>query len=138
MAHREGDSFSAVAAVVAMLQSEQCDVLSKQDGLPSTTEPCASTKRKAQASDASEARVGDAIRAELDLEVLVLKRQKLIELSKEVLEARCPGFCARAQCSDDEYLREASHALAAITNDVDDAYYENEAMKAVVASGQDS
>ena len=58
----------------------------------------------------------------------MLKRQKLIKLSKEVLETRCPGFCTQARLTEDEYLREASHALASITSDVEDAAYANEAI----------
>ena len=65
--------------------------------------------------------VGDVIIAELSLEGLQSKRRRLVELSIEVLEARCPGFCARASMSEDEYLREASCALADISLDVDEA-----------------
>ncbi len=60
----------------------------------------------------------------------MLKRHKLIKLSKEVLDARCPSFCTQARLTDDGYLREASHALANIIKDVDDAACANEVTKA--------
>ena len=65
--------------------------------------------------------IGDAITAELDLEDLQVKRHRLLELSRDVLEARCPGFCAKATMSENDYLRQASFALASISNDVDEA-----------------
>ena len=131
---------AGVAAVIAMLQSEQL-----QEDKPSRNkEPEAETrheqKRKAETSAevkrnammvaALESRAGEAIRSELEVDLLMLKRQKLIKLSKEVLEARCPGFCTKARLTDDEYLREASHALATITKDVDDAACASEVTKA--------
>lgn len=142
MSHREcpgrgtsGDSSpcGGVAAVIAMLQSEQ------RGGPQVSHQPKAATgerqsKRKACEALALETRTGAAIRSELDLDLLVLKRQKLIQLSKQVLEARCPGFCSRARLTDDEYLREASHALAVITTDVEDAASAHAAFTAVAGS----
>lgn len=65
-----------------------------------------------------ETRAGDALRAELELEVLHDKRRRLVQLSRDVLEVRCPGFCQGKPMSDDVYLREAAHALASISEDV--------------------
>ena len=64
---------------------------------------------------------GDAILAELHLEDLQAKRRRLVKLSHDVLEARCPGFCTRTALSEDECLREASCALADISSDVHEA-----------------
>ena len=66
---------------------------------------------------------GDVTRAELELEVLHLqdKRRRLVQLSRDVLEVRCPGFCQMAAMCEDDYLREAGHALASISGDVDAA-----------------
>ena len=66
---------------------------------------------------------GDVTRAELELEVLHLqdKRRRLVQLSRDVLEVRCPGFCQMAAKCEDDYLREAGHALASISGDVDAA-----------------
>ena len=139
MSHREWpgratsseSGHSGVAAVIAMLQSEH-DQHGGSDGLKETklTTSHEQARRKADAGAALEARTGEAIRSELELELLVLKRQRLIKLSKEVLETRCPGFCTQARLTEDEYLREASHALASITSDVEDAAYANGAIKA--------
>lgn len=70
--------------------------------------------------DQLEARIGDAICAELELESLQAKRRRLLQLSKDVLEARCHGF-SKVALTDDEFLREAGHALANISADVDQA-----------------
>ena len=68
-----------------------------------------------------ESRAGDATRAELELEVLQDKWRRLVQLSRDVLEVRCPGFCQMAAMCEDDYLREAGHALASISGDVDAA-----------------
>ena len=68
-----------------------------------------------------ESRAGDATRAELELEVLQDKWRRLVQLSRDVLEVRCPGFCQMAAKCEDDYLREAGHALASISGDVDAA-----------------
>ena len=131
---------SGVAAVIAMLQSEQLQEdepsRNKESG-PKTrheqkrkAETSAEVKRNDKMVAALESRAGEAIRAELEVDLLMLKRQKLIKLSKEVLDARCTGFCTKARLTDDEYLREASHALATITKDLDDAACASEVTKA--------
>lgn len=142
--HRVGDTLgsdrdstdaskSAVAAVVAMLHAEHdrspdnCSGATSQKLSHTSLEQRLPHQRIAHTTVAAEARTGDAIRAELDLEVLTVKRRRLVELSKEVLEARCPGFCSRASLTEDEYLREASCALAGISNDVEEAALANQA-----------
>ena len=131
---------SGVAAVIAMLQSEQLQEdepsRNKESG-PKTrheqkrkAETSAEVKRNDKMVAALESRAGEAIRSELEVDLLMLKRQKLIKLSKEVLDARCTGFCTKARLTDDEYLREASHALATITKDLDDAACASEVTKA--------
>ena len=131
---------AGVAAVIALLQSEQLQEDKPSRNKESEAETRREQKRKAETSGevkrnammvaALEARAGEAIRSELEVDLLMLKRQKLIKLSKEVLDARCPGFCTKARLTDDEYLREASHALATITKDVDDAACASEVTKA--------
>lgn len=74
--------------------------------------------------------IGDAIAAELDLEDLQSKRRRLVDLSRDVLEARCPGSSGRVTMSDNDYLREASCALADISNDVDEAARKIETVRA--------
>ena len=119
------ESKSAVSVVIAMLQAEQ-DRL--QDSHRRTADDGLTCKRKAHATVAAESRTGDAIRADLDLEVMTVKRRRLVELSKDVLEARCPGFCTRTSLTDDEYLREASCALGSISNDVQQAALASQAL----------
>ena len=131
---------AGVAAVIALLQSEQLQEDKPSRNKESEAETRREQKRKAETSAevkrndkmvaALESRAGEAIRSELEVDLLMLKRQKLIKLSKEVLDARCPGFCTKARLTDDEYLREASHALATITKDVDDAACASEVTKA--------
>ena len=131
---------SGVAAVIAMLQSEQLQEdepsRNKESGpkirheQKRKAETSAEVKRNDKMVAALESRAGEAIRAELEVDLLMLKRQKLIKLSKEVLDARCTGFCTKARLTDDEYLREASHALATITKDLDDAACASEVTKA--------
>ena len=126
---------AAVSAVIAMLQSEQDhsrgDSAKAADKtlLRTDSEDMADKKRQACESVEREAQAGLIICSDLDLEVLVAKRQRLIELSQQVLEARCPGFCARASCSDDDYLREASCALADISWDVHEAVLANRSLR---------
>ena len=129
-----------IAAVVAMLQSEtgppRDDTCTGDDQVELAGASDATSTRAAQSTQvklrrssnvqlpsfASRRRtIGDAIIAELDLEDLQAKRRRLVQLSRDVLEARCPGFCARATMSEVEYLCEASYALAYISNDVEEA-----------------
>ena len=86
----------AVSAVVAMLQSEQDHSRDDSAKAAPGSEDMADKKRQACESVEREAQAGLIICSDLDLEVLVAKRQRLIELSQQVLEARCRGFCARA------------------------------------------
>ena len=65
-----------------------------------------------------ESRAGDATRAELELELLQDKRRRLVQLSRDVLEVRCPGFCQLTGMCEEDYLREAGYALASISADV--------------------
>ena len=129
-------SKSAVAAVVAMLHAEHdrspdnCSGATSQKLSHTSLEQRLPHQRIAHTTVAAEARTGNAIRAELDLEVLTVKRRRLVELSREVLEARCPGFCSRASLTEDEYLREASCALAGISNDVEEAALASQAQAA--------
>ena len=119
----------AVSAVVAMLQSEQDHSRDDSAKAAPGSEDMADKKRQACESVEREAQAGLIICSDLDLELLVAKRQRLIELSKQVLDARCPGFCARASCSDDDYLREASCALADISWDVHEAVLANRSLR---------
>lgn len=109
---------SGVAAVVALLQAEngfRSPVTSKEDKRKSES------SHQVHAKVARESQIGDAVRAELELEDLQTKRRRLVELSKKVLEVRCTGFCAKVSISEEDYLREASYVLADISKDVDDA-----------------
>ena len=108
-----------IAVVVAMLQEE--DARQNIEAAPSFVTPGIQDESAVVEEVAKEQRIGDAVRAELELERLQLMRSTLLRLSKEVLDARCPGFCARANISDEDYMREAGYALATFAADVAEA-----------------
>ena len=126
----------AIAAVVAMLEDERSPPC-QSHGPHSTSartcrtgrtrESCANSGEESEPKNAKhvsagasrEPLIGNAVRADLDVEVLQTKRRRLVQLSKDVLEVRCPGFCAMASLSEEDYLREASCALSDISRDVD-------------------
>lgn len=88
------------------------------------------TASSAAASWEREKRVGEAILADVEVDVLSAKRRRLVQLSRDVLEVRCPGFCSLTPMTEDECLREAGHALATISEDVLDAMQTLRAAKA--------
>ena len=131
----------AVAAMVDLLQVESRGQQPRGDHGHSSTEDASSiclqaavgASKQSDSRDpqrgpgdaallvAPDAAAGQAVLAELELESLSTKRRRLEQLSIEVLEVRCPGFCQRARLNTDDLLREAGYALATISHDVSHA-----------------
>ena len=57
---------------------------------------------------------------DLQVELLKMRRQKMVALARCVLNARCPGIGHRIE-NDDDVLREAGYALSIINQDIEDA-----------------
>ena len=65
---------------------------------------------------------GQALVLELAVEVLKLRRQKMLAMAEDILEARCPGIHrSLVNWTEEDVLCEAGEALKCITQDLEDA-----------------
>ena len=70
------------------------------------------------ADDASDR--GEALCLDLAVEVLKMRRQRMLVLASYILELRAPGIMSRMS-NEDDVLREAGNALLGINTDVAEA-----------------